>query len=45
MFIDFRAPNASTRLNIFPLPRISDLFDRLDGARHFNNIDLASAYL
>ena len=44
MCIDFRSLNANTRLDVFPLPRIADLLDKLGKARYFSSIDLASAY-
>ena len=44
MCIDYRALNAQTQKNRFPLPRIDDLFDQLQGARYFSSIDLQSAY-
>ena len=44
MCIDFRALNANTRLDVFPLPCIADLLDRLGQAKYFSSIDLASAY-
>ena len=44
MCIDFRALNAKTRLDVFPLPRIADLLDILGRAQNFSSIDLASAY-
>ena len=42
--IDFRALDANTRLDIFHLPMIANLLDRLDKARYFSGINLASAY-
>ena len=42
--IDFGALNANTRLDVFPLPRISYLLDRLGRARYFSSIDLLGAY-
>ncbi|GJZ11845.1 putative reverse transcriptase domain-containing protein, partial [Tanacetum coccineum] len=30
--------------NVYPLPRIDDLFDQLQGAKWFSNIDLRSSY-
>ena len=44
MCIDFQALNSNTCLDVFPLPRIADLLDRLGKARYFTSIDLASAY-
>ena len=44
MCIDFRSFNANTKPDVFPLPRISDLLDKLGSARIFSSIDLASAY-
>ena len=44
MCIDYRALNAQTQKNRYPLPRIDDLFDQLQGAKYFSSIDLQSAY-
>ena len=44
MCIDFCALNANTKLDVFPLPRIADLLDRLGKAKYFSSIDLATAY-
>ena len=44
MCIDFCALNTNAKLDVFPLPRIADLLDRLRKAEHFNSIDLATAY-
>ena len=44
MCIDYRALNKQTRKNRYPLPRIDDLFDQLQGATVFSSIDLQSAY-
>ena len=44
MCVDFRALNSNMQLDIFPLPHISDLLDRLDRATVFLSIDLAHAY-
>ena len=44
IYIDFRAPNTNTRLDIFPLLGIADLLDKLDKARNDNSIDLVYAY-
>nr|GFA64741.1 putative reverse transcriptase domain, aspartic peptidase domain protein [Tanacetum cinerariifolium] len=42
--IDYRELNKITIHNRYPLPRIDDLFDQLQGAMHFSRIDLRSGY-
>ena len=42
--IDYRELNKVTLRNQYPLPRIDDLFDQLQGARVFSKIDLRSGY-
>ena len=44
MVIDYRALNASTVRNRYPLPRVDELFDQLRGARYFSKIDLRTGY-
>ena len=44
MVIDYRLLNAITIKNRYPLPRIDELMDRLQGAKVFSKIDLASGY-
>ena len=44
MCIDYRQLNKVTVQNRYPLPRIDDLFDQLQGASYFSKIDLLSGY-
>ena len=42
--IDYRQLNRMTIRNQYPLPRIDDLFDQLQGSRVYSKIDLRSGY-
>ena len=42
--VDYRALNAVTRADTFPLPRVDDLLDQLGNSRFFTTLDLASGY-
>ena len=42
--VDYHGFNALTIKNKYPLPRIDELFDQLNGAWYFTKIDLRSGY-
>ncbi|MCO5615037.1 hypothetical protein L7F22_069325 [Adiantum nelumboides] len=44
MCVDYRALNKLTVKNRFPVPRIEDLFDELQGSTYFSRIDLKNGY-
>ncbi|GJT54881.1 putative reverse transcriptase domain-containing protein [Tanacetum coccineum] len=44
MCIDYRELNKQTVKNRYPLPRINDLFDQLQGSSVYSKIDLRSGY-
>ncbi|GJS60849.1 putative reverse transcriptase domain-containing protein [Tanacetum coccineum] len=44
MYIDYRELNKLTVKNRYPLPRINDLFDLLQGSSVYSKIDLRSGY-
>ena len=44
MCVDYRALNNKTVKNKYPLPRIDDLIDQVQGCSHFSSLDLQSGY-
>ena len=44
MMVDYRALNRQTRKDIYPLPLIDDLLDKLSKAHFLSAIDMASGY-
>ena len=44
MTVDYQALNRQTKKDVYPLPRIKDLLDKLSKARFLSAIDLASGY-
>nr|GEV86750.1 reverse transcriptase domain-containing protein [Tanacetum cinerariifolium] len=44
MYIDYRELNKLTVKNRYPLPRVDDLFDQLQGSSVYSKIDLRSGY-
>lgn len=42
--VDYRELNANTHPEHYPLPRIHEQIDRLNGAHYFSSLDMASGY-
>lgn len=44
MCVDYRSLNSKTKKDHFPMPRIDDQLDLLNGNKYFTSLDLASGY-
>lgn len=42
--VDYRKLNAITKVNSYPLPRMDDLFDRLNGIKYMSKLDLMMGF-
>lgn len=42
--VDYRRLNAITSRDVYPLPLMEDVFERLSGARYFSSLDLESGF-
>ena len=42
--VDYRRLNSITKKDVYPLPRIEDIFDTLGGGKFFTSLNLASGY-
>ena len=40
LVIDYRAPNKVTRKFTWPMPKVEDIFSKLNGATYFTTLDL-----
>ena len=44
LVIDYRAPNKVTRKFTWPMPKVEDIFSKLNGATYFTTLDLCTGY-
>lgn len=42
--VDYRRVNQISRADYYPLPRMDDIFDRLEGSKYFTSMDLLQGY-
>ena len=42
--VDYRKLNASTPIDVYPMPRVDELLDRLRGAKFITTLDLARGF-
>ena len=44
LLIDYRALNKVTQKFVWPMPRVEDIFSRLNGAKYFSTLNLCTGY-
>ena len=44
LVIDYQALNKVTRMFIWPMPKVEDIFSKLNGAKYFTTLDLQAGY-
>ena len=44
LVIDYRALNKVTRKSTWPMPKVEDMFSKLNGATYFTTLDLQAGY-
>jgi hypothetical protein len=42
--VDYRKLNSVTKKDVYPLPRIDDILDKLGKMKYYSSLDLASGY-
>ncbi len=42
--VDYRGLNAATKKDVYPIPRVEDVLERLNGMRYFTTLDLVQSY-
>ncbi len=42
--VDYRQLNSVTKKDVYPIPRIEDVLERLDGMKYFTTLDLVQSY-
>ena len=44
LVINYRALNKATRRFTWPMPKVEDIFSKLNGAKYFSTLDLRASY-